>query len=81
MRRKKKVASSKQLFDRRFGLRWGRLLEGLAAARYSLAVSYGEKALLSPGLRDELQDIHHHLAGLEQRAWTEEQKAAERTDL
>jgi len=80
MKRKDKIAPARQLFDRRYGLRWGRLLEGLAVARYSLAVSYGERSLLPKILQDELQDLHHRLSGLEQQAWGAETMSAEEKD-
>jgi hypothetical protein len=79
-KRKKKGPPIRQLFNRRYGRRWGRLLESLSVASHSLSAALEEKLLLPTALRLDLEDLMEEIRSLEQRAWKAEDADANKTE-
>ncbi len=58
---------------RRIGFRWGKVMNAIDVARYSLGIASDER-LLSPDLTKRLEEAYNLLYGIEQDAWVEESK-------
>lgn len=67
-----------EVYTRRLGLRWGRLLAALDLAAHATQEAYGQSTLLKPEMQKALERILHALHEIKQAAWEEEDLEARR---